>query len=278
MAELPNLFDAPGWQEVSLGAGGVNAAAAPVAVLEPDFLASTYEIRHRWRRGEGLDGLGSVSTFRLNVDERGRLAIGELSVNSPAVSVRIRPQLGDHFDLALLGGSWEGVIDDGSLPGGRWELFTPISLTLLGFNNTDQDDDSRLKHYFQAGLGVGGDVLLQAVGPFGVHLRAQGEARTQNRHRKDAPNYVRHEVLAAGEAQLAWLRDGQAWMFGVFSEIDTQWDPRDADGKSGVDRQVYNVGLRLTFRMVTDEQPEVPETPPDETPPALPALPPDGAV
>ena len=134
-----------------------------------------------------------------------------------------------------------------------------------GFSNTDQDSDARLKHYLSIGTGFGADLLTRLIGPLGLHLRMLSEARTQNRHRASEPNTVRHELSGQLDAGLAVLQPHSAWTLAGWGELRSQWEPRDAAGRNGVDRQAASWGLHLGLRIFGLREPG--EDAPADVPP-----------
>jgi hypothetical protein len=51
---------------------------------------------------------------------------------------------------------------------------------------------------------------------------------------------------------LGYLSESFGILVSGWAELGTQWETRDADGKSGVDRQQLMWGLRLTARWAGD--------------------------
>ena len=201
----------------------------------------------RWEDGE-LTNLASDSEVdvRLFVDGDGVLQVDQLRLESGFASMRVRPLLGDGFDLALLGGAWDTTWTYIDLSDLQIQLYSPTVLTLLGFSNTDFDADKRMKHYFAAGIGPGVRVTGRVVGPLGVFGHAEGVGRSFNRHQRDEKNQVRHEVSAEGSLGVGWFADGTSVLFGGWGEVTSQWETRDADGNAGVDRQYGAFGVTLT--------------------------------
>lgn len=236
-----------------LGGGAYAPVVAP-APLEPLFQAAPggtfngLRLQGRSSEGEPTDPTSQMEVdARLFTDGRGVLQLDQLRLESGLASVRSRPLLGDTLDLALLGGQWEttwSFVDQGNL---QVQVYSPSTLTLLGFSNTDFDADRRLKHYFAVGIGPGARITQTLVGRLGLVLEAEGMARTLNRHQRDDRNQVRHELLGEVSAGLAWSRPRHAAQLEGWAEVTTQWETRDADGLSGVDRQMGAFGVRLTF-------------------------------
>ncbi len=218
---------------------------------------------------EGADLLvGQRIVLRAYMDDTRTLQIDRLQIDGQLGSLRVRPELGDVLDIGLLGGSSIRRLGETGDENTHVELLAPWNLTLLGFSNTDQDEDEKLKHYISIGTGLGADLVARAAGPLGVHLRLLAEARTQNRHRKDAKNYVRHEITGEVEGGPALLTEHAAFSLTGWGEAVTQWETRDDDRRSGVDRQTLSWGVRLGMRFFgrnpsdrTDEV--IPEGPPD---------------
>ncbi|MEL6348308.1 MAG: hypothetical protein AAFV53_34680 [Myxococcota bacterium] len=194
------------------------------------------------------EGVTRPMYARLFVDRDGTVQLDQLRLETALGGLRVRPELGDNFDLGLLSGYQETTL--AATDTGRFQLrmITPLDLTLLGFSNTDFDRDDRMKYYISAGAGVGGEVLGKVLGPIGVFGRAVGFARTMNRHQRDARNQVRHEVVVDAELGLSVFGRNQAFWLSAWGELNTQWETRDADGKDGLDRQVGAWGIRLNGR------------------------------
>lgn len=262
-AALLAMFPSPDHNELGVGLYGHDVAQE---AMIPDQLPPAEGLEIMGRRifdtmASDITGTGENFRLRMYRDADGVVQLDHLTYDSLLISARVRPELGDSLDLGVLFGTWEEVWawDTGRA---QWRFFTPLTLTALGFSNTDQDDDTRLKHYMSAGAGLGGEVHARAFGPFGVQLRAEGKARTTNRHRGGEANDVRHETRLAGEVGVSVLNDRQAWVIGSWVEQISQWDTRDADGKSGVDRQYFAAGMRLSARFykgspVTDFEEEM---------------------
>jgi hypothetical protein len=252
------LFPSLEHQQVSVGAYNHAVDDAPVPIGPDLNLLRLDGLELRYRGFEWIDGFDSAlrstsGRLRLYYDSRGVVQLDQLLLDSHAVSIRLRPQLGDQFDLALLGGNWETTWASGDTGRAQYRMFSPANLTLLGFSNTDQDDDDRLKHYFSIGTGAGADVITRVLGPLGFRMSSVGEARTLNRHRADALNYVRHETSLELEAGAGLLFENTAWTLDAWGEMTSQWETRDDDGKSGVDRQYMAWGLKLQGRFYTPD-------------------------
>jgi hypothetical protein len=206
--------------------------------------------------GEALSG-GYVSLARFRLDEEGQIQVDQLRVETALISVKIRRDMGDMFDLAVLGGDTEVTWQAGDLGNLFYRTFSPTNVTLLGFSNTDFDEDAKLKAYASIGTGIGGEVLIRAFRGLGLMAHGAIQARTLNRHQGGTKNQVRHEVLVDGELGLGHLADNFGVLLSAWGELGTQWEIRDADGKSGVDRQVATWGLRITARWAGNSAPEV---------------------
>ena len=209
----------------------------------------------QWEEGE----LASLATdgeldARVYIDERGVFQVDQLRLESGLASLRVRPLLGDGLDLALLGGSWETTWTYLDLADLQIQVYSPTVLTLLGFSNTDFDDDRMLQHYWAAGIGPGVRVTGRVVGSVGVFGHAEALGRSFNRHQRDAPNQVRHEASAEASLGLGYFGGDSSVLFGGWGEIVTQWETRDADGMSGVDRQYAAFGVKLTLLTTREQQ------------------------
>jgi hypothetical protein len=241
-----------------LGVGLLGAAVAPAPLTGVDRAGASPGGEVTWRHenlwaelapGSAYDQTMGDARVRITGDPDGVMRLDRLELDMVPLSLRVRPQLGDRFDLSLLGGSIDEIWLQRELPRGFWRMYSPTTITLLGLSDTDQDDDDKVKAYVQAGLGLGAEVLTGGIGPLGLHLRADGEARSLNRHRGGAlKNHVRHEIVGQIEGGLAWTGPAVGLRLDAWTELITQWETRDADGKSGADRQAWAAGLRLVLR------------------------------
>jgi len=248
------LFPSLEHQQIGVGPYNhvVDEAPIPLTPALPLHRLNGLDLTYRgfeWRDEFDSALRSNTGRLRLYVDGQGVVHLDQLLLDSPGASIRVRRELGDYFDLGLLGGNFENTWDAEDLGWVQYRIFSPSHLTLLGFSNTDQDNDDKLKHYISIGSGAGVDAIGRIVGPVGLRLRGVGEARTLNRHQGGTENHVRHEVNLSAEAGLAVLFESQAWMLNSWAEMTTQWETRDADGKSGVDRQHLAWGLRLDVRL-----------------------------
>lgn len=198
---------------------------------------------------------------RVFVDEQGTVQLDRLHLESGIGGFRIRRELGDMADLGLISGYQELTVAATDTGRFQFRALMPLDLTLLGFSNTDFDDDKRLKYYIAAGGGLGGEILGKVLGPIGVFGRATGFARTMNRHQGDARNQVRHEVVIDAEVGVATIGRRQAFWLSAWGELISQWETRDNGGKDGLDRQYGAWGIRLNGRF---HKPNRPKPPPGE--------------
>ena len=252
------LMPSPDHQE--LGVGPYAHESGEVVLAEGSELsANGMEIVWRRTKDSLADhtGTGESARIRLYQDPDRGVVVDHLTLDSMLLSMRVRPELGDEFDLGLLLGTWEEIWRAGDNGRAQWRVFSPVSLTLLGFSNTDQDDDDRMKHYVSAGFGIGGETLARIAGPIGLQTRLDAKARTTNRHRTGDVNTTRHETAQNAELGLSWLRAKQAWVLGGWAEHRTQWEPRDLEGRDGVDRQYFAGGVRLSARFYKPPEPEL---------------------
>lgn len=256
------LFPSLECQQLGIGPYNHMVATRPLSIGPSLPLTQVTGLEVAYRGFEYRDEVDDFARansgrLRLYLDSQGIVQLDQLLLDTPGASVRIRRELGDLFDLALLGGNFENTWAAYDTGWAQYRLFSPSHLTLLGFSNTDQDADDKLKHYVSIGTGAGLDAVLRVAGPIGLRVRGVGEARSMNRHQGDAKNHVRHEVRLGGEAGLAGLLESQAWMLDSWFEMNTQWETRDADGKSGVDRQYLAWGLRLDVRFYRPDEREL---------------------
>ena len=259
------LFPSSEYHQLSAGpnVAAVQSGAVPIPIF-PGAPIQGVELVYQ-RLSESVDSsdegifdqrfTGNTETFtaRISVDEQGLVQLDQLRADALLASIRIRRNLGDLFDLSLLGGHWESswsLVDNGSF---RVNALSPSNLTLVGLSNTDQDNDTKLKYYISIGTGIGGEFIGRLLGPIGVYGRAVGKATTQNRHQAEAKNHVRHEVHVEPSLGVAFIGPEGALLLTGWGEMTTQWETRDTDGRSGIDRQYAAWGLRLTGRLNAGE-------------------------
>lgn len=219
-----------------------------------------------------LSGSETPTHARLYMTPEGTIQIDQLSLGTALFGATVRPELGDMLDLSFLGGKWISTV--AALDTGRFQLrgLVPSELTLLGFSNTDFDEDKKLKYYISVGSGVGGELIGRIIGPLGVYGRAIGHARTFNRHQGGGENQVRHELHAEVEAGLAVLSQRQAFWLSGWGELTSQHETRDADRKSGADRQYMALGIRLNARFEGGDTPADPDDSSDKSTRGAPQL------
>ncbi len=244
------LFPTGDHHELALGTYGHVAQDSPVFSLS----GAPPGLDVRYRRVFDTDNpdttpTGEQARLRLYRHSDGSVDIDHLEVETLLATVRIRPELGDKLDVGLLLGTWDEVWIHGDSGRSQWRLHTPITLTLLGLANNDLDTDDKVKWYAAGGVGVGGDYLRRVRGPLGLQARADVGIRSMNRWRSGDKNTTRHELSADAELGLSWLGPQQAWILGGWVEHITQWDPRDAEGRDGVDRQYLAAGLSMSVRL-----------------------------
>ncbi|MFT5686598.1 MAG: hypothetical protein ACI8RZ_007554 [Myxococcota bacterium] len=254
------LLPSPEYHQLSVGPYAATVRPGPVPI--PDF--GTAPIRgmelsyHRLTAdtsdkdgilGGQFSGNTETITARIGVDQDGYIQLDQLRADSLLASLRIRRNLGDTLDLSLIGGHWMSTW--GLAEGDQYRLraLVPSNLTLVGLSNTDQDNDEKLKYYFSIGSGFGGEFIGRALGPIGVYGRAIVKLTSQNRHRPDQKNSVRNEVWFEPMLGLAYIGTEGSVILSGWGEVTTQWETRDDDGRSGIDRQYIAGGLRLTGRL-----------------------------
>ncbi len=252
-----------------LGAGGQLMAMSPRSDVAPApgtaQLGGDIVWRHESHYGPFGDRSIGEGRLTLMIDDEGVTRLSRLQVSGLPFTLRIRPQLGDAFDLTLLGGSVDQVWAGADTHGGYWRTYTPVTLTALGLSNTDFDPDRKVKAYVQAGIGLGMEVSVSLLGPVGLYARAEGEARSLNRHQGDAENQVRHETLGEASAGVVLNLGDTSVRAVAWGELVTQWETRDADRASGVDRQLQAAGVRLVVRIRERPHQERPPSPRDGT-------------
>jgi hypothetical protein len=263
---MTTLFPTGDHREVGLGAYGYTAGPLVDPVESFDTLLMPQGVELLYRRvydtEEMLNDDGSATGnnghLRLTRDATGAPQLDSFVFESPLINVRARPTLGDQIDVGLLLGRWDEVWRYGDNGRVQWRFFTPMQVTLLGLSNNDMDPDDRLKYYVAAGAGLGGDAVLKVAGPIGLQARVDAGTVSTNRMRA-GPNSTRHELDVNAELGLTLLLEKQAWVLGGWVNHVTQWDPRDAEGRDGVDRQYMAGGARLSVRFYEERELPIPE-------------------
>ncbi|GEM_PF-2508020 len=244
------LFPTGDHHELSLGSYGAQLTPG----LTQDLAVESVGVDLRYRRVFDTDNpdvtpTGETARLRLSRDPEGRVHVERLEVDTLLASLRIRPELGDKLDVGLLIGTWDEIWLHRDSGRAQWRVHTPLTLTTLGLANNDMDGDDRLKWYGAIGLGVGGDWIRRARGPVGVQARIDTGIHSRVRWLPGSPATTRHEWRTTAEAGLTWLRSAQSLALTGWAEAITQWDPRDAQGRDGIDRQVLTAGLAVSGRL-----------------------------
>ena len=263
---MTTLFPTGDHREVGLGAYGYTAGPLvdPIESFETVLMPQGVDLLYRrvFDTEDMLNDDGSATGnnghLRMTRDATGALQLDSFVFESPLVNVRSRPTLGDQLDVGLLLGRWDEVWRYGDNGRVQWRFFTPMQVTLLGLSNNDMDADDRVKYYVAAGAGLGGDVVLKVAGPIGLQARVDAGTVSTNRFRA-GQNSTRHELDVNAEVGLTLLLEKQAWVLGAWANHVTQWDPRDADGRAGVDRQYRAGGARLSVRFYKDRELPIPD-------------------
>lgn len=264
LAAAITLFPTSDHQEFSAGVYGFEAQATAaledgMGVPAPQGLDLVYRRvfdTERALAGEVSTGTGETTRLRFYRGPDGEVMLDELSFDSLLLSVRSRPVLGDRLDIGLLAGRWDEVWWFGDTGRAQWRVFSPMQVTLLGFANNDMDDDERLKYYLAGGFGLGGEGVVRVAGPVGLQARVDAGGTATNRHRRDAPNTTRQELEVNAELSLGWLQERRSWSVGAWATRNVQWDPRDAEGRDGVDRDYFAGGMRLSARVYKEKEVE----------------------
>ncbi|MCB9795179.1 MAG: hypothetical protein H6741_20950 [Alphaproteobacteria bacterium] len=264
---LATLFPSADYKEVAIGFYGFEQTQAPsladapaafgAAALGPEGLDLVYRRvfdTEDVRLGEADTATGEAFRLRMYRDSSGALQLDELSAETLLFSFHRRMVVGDKFDLGLLFGQWDEIWRFGDTGRMQWRFFSPLKVTLLGLANNDMDDDDQVKYYIGAGAGLGGDALVRVAGPVGLQLRADAFLQSKNRFRSGDRNTTRHELELNAELGLSGLLAQQAWILGAWGTAVTQWDPRDAEGRDGIDRQYLAAGLRVSGRFYKERR------------------------
>jgi hypothetical protein len=244
------LFPTGDHHELSLGSYGHQLTPASTHAVD----SGPVGLELRYRRVFDTDNpdvtpTGETARLRLYRDADGNTHIDHFEIETLLASFRVRPELGDKLDVGLLFGTWNEIWVHSDSGRAQWRVHTPITLTALGLANSDMDDQDRLKWYGAAGLGIGMDWIRRVRGPVGLQARAQTDISSKLRWLPGSPATVRQEWTTTAEAGVTWLRDAQSLALTGWAETVTQWDPRDATGRDGVDRQYLAAGLAVSGRV-----------------------------
>ena len=194
-----------------------------------------------------VDSAGNQMNLRMQRTEDGTVQLDRFELESVLLTVRVRPELGDAAYVGLALGSWDQVWSSHNGSRVQARLYSPMTLSGLGWSRTVDDPDV-FRYTAAAGTGVGGEVLLKVLGPLGLQLRGDVQAIAQRRAGGDNHYTTRQEVAATAEVGLAVLAKQQVYVLGAWAEAVTQWEPWDADGRNGVDREYFAAGARLSGR------------------------------
>jgi len=261
-AVLLTLFPTSDHREVGVGPYAFDSAQAPLIVDGlPSAVPQGLEIMTRriydseealydedsWAAGQGMN----VRFYR---DADGNVVLDRFELESLALNVRVRPELGDKVDVGLFMGSWERVWRFGDTGRTQWRVYSPMNVTLLGLSKVTDDPADKLKYYASAGTGVGGEVLGRVAGPVGIQARAEVQANARRRRGGDQPFSTRQEVTANAELGLTFIDDSSAWVVGAWAEHVSQWEPWDAEGRDGIDRTYFAAGARLSGRFYKERE------------------------
>jgi hypothetical protein len=245
------LFPTGDYHELALGSYNHQLAS--------DSSAPIVGLDLRYRRVFDTDNpdvtpTGETARLRLYRDADGQTHIDQLELESLLASFRIRPELGDKLDVGLLFGTWDEIWSHRDSGRAQWRIHTPLTLTALGLANNDMDDDDRIKWYGAVGLGVGGDWIRRMRGPVGIQARADTGFHSRVRWNPGDPATTRHEWASSAELGLSWLRSHQSLALTGWAETIIQWDPRDAEGRDGIDRRYMAAGLAVSGRLYQGRQ------------------------
>lgn len=204
--------------------------------------------------------------FRLYFDEN-TVQIDDLVLGSQGLILRSRPPMGESFDLGMGAQQVEFAFAWGDSGRMQSRAFIPATFVPLGFANTDQDDDDRLKYYFRAGAGIGGDLIV-APGSGDLLFAARGfiDYRYTWRAGSQSFSHNRGDSDFAAEVSLGFRQgDTAALMFTLWGTDRVQWD-YDVDG-GDVTRQHHAAGFRFERREYRKPPPPPPPAKPPPPPP-----------
>jgi len=205
------------------------------------------EVQEGWRP---IDNVGHHYRVQLRRDIQGRTQVDRLTLMSRFGGIHIRPETGDMLQLSLIGGDWDQILFTETSRWTQVRLFAPLRLTLLGFSDTDADDDRKLKYFAATGAGFGVDWVARLYQRMGFQLRVEGAGDGMFRHRADQPEQVRLAAGGRGEFGIAVFDPDMVWILGIWGEHRTQWEIED--DPSGVDRQVLSAGVRVAARLMRE--------------------------
>lgn len=212
---------------------------------------------------------GSIGETRLRLVQNndGSVRVDWFEMESALLSLRVRPELGDQFDIGMFAGQHNQTlfVRDGGR--GQFMIYSPQTLTLLGLSKSDMGTD-RLRYYAEAGTGLGLDGFVRVVGPITLQARAEVEASARRRRERTEVDYTvrgggttlhhstRQEVVAEAELGVGFMRDRRAYSLVAWGQHVSQWEPWDEGGQDGIDRQYLAVGARLSGRFYKNESPQ----------------------
>lgn len=205
-----------------------------------------------------VDSAGNQMTLRMQRADDGSVQLDRFEMESVLLTVRVRPQLGDAAHIGLALGSWDQVWTSHNGARAQARLYSPMTLSGLGWSRTTDDPDT-FRYTASAGTGVGGEVLLKVLGPVGLQLRGDVQASAMRRAGGNNHWTTRQEVTATAEVGLAVLATQQVYVVGAWAESVTQWEPWDAEGRDGVDREYWAAGARLSGRFYDPPRVDLPE-------------------
>lgn len=265
------LFPSANHREIGVGPYAFESDLAPLVIDGPPSTQGPVGLELMSRRVFGAEGdepnlstsgTGHTAMLRMYRAPDGQVQLDRLEIENVLFGLRVRPELGDAFDLGLLGGSWDRtwVVADS----GRWQarLYSPLTATAVGMSKSDQGM-SGLRYYAEAGAGGGAEVMGRVVGPVGLQGRVELDATARRRRERGDAGWgqlhhsTRQEVTVTGELGVTLLRKRQAWVVGAWGEHVTQWEPFDEAGRNGVDRQYFAAGARLSGRFYKEREQSV---------------------
>lgn len=205
--------------------------------------------------------------LRLAQNTDGSVRVDWFEMESAFLSLRVRPDLGDQFDLGMFAGQHNQVFYARDGGRGQFMIYSPQTLTLLGLSKSDMGSE-RLKYYAEVGTGLGLDGLVRVAGPFTLQARAEIEATARRRRERTEVDYAvrgggstlhhstRQEVVAEAEVGVGFKNDRRAYAVVAWGQHVTQWEPWDEGGQDGLDRQYFAAGAKLTGRFYKNESPQ----------------------
>ncbi len=219
-------------------------------------------------------GFGTTNRLRLRVDENtagDKKVFFEDVLASPGFAyVLARPDFGTRFEFGV--GPFQNEVglygkDTGAL---AFRVYVPMTFNPVGFANTDQDTDKRVKYVFRIGGGGGGEINV-GLGPLIVGVRSQIDIRYTYRGGAESISHNRNDTEWVLDAGVGFKMGDDKAILATF--LFQQWWQATPDVLDEA-RSSQLIGGRLSFKIWqkfdTNHPPEPePEPTPTEPPEPL---------